>query len=140
MLLGIRTWEDFVNLNSSHLQALQKRANRKLVDVSTVSKDKVVLLHNMILDAEAADVQDWDDPQRYAKELCREHTRSVRRKQRQNIAQCLAHPTAGGPILGPSHQSKLVTTVAEKEYNAWQRRRASRDDFPILKDDMHHLR
>ena len=26
-------------------------------------------------------------------------------------------------------------TVTEKEHNAWQRRRASKDAFPVLKDD-----
>ena len=63
MLLGIRTWEDFTILDGIHLQTLQKRANRKLADASTASKDKIILLHNMIPDAEATDAQDLDDPQ-----------------------------------------------------------------------------
>ena len=47
MTPGIRTWEDFIFLNDIHLDSSQKRANHKLVDTSTVSKDKIVLLHNM---------------------------------------------------------------------------------------------
>ena len=66
--------------------------------------------------------------------------RSVRRSQRQNTAQRLAHPTTGGPSFGPAHRLKLVTTVAEKECNAWQRRQALKEFFPILKDDMHCLK
>ena len=116
---GVRTWEDFTSLDGSHLQTLQKRANRKLVDVSTASKDKIILLHDVISDAEADDAPDWDDPKRCTKELCREHARSVRREQRQNVVQSLTHSTTGGPILGPSCWSKSVTTVAEKECDAW---------------------
>ena len=94
----------------------------------------------MVLDAEETDLHDWDDPQRHTRELHCQHTGNVRRGQQPNIAQRLAHPTAGGPSFGPAHRLRLVAAVAEKEHDAWQRRRASKEAFPVLKDNMHHLK
>ena len=61
-ILGIRTWEEFLDLDGIHLQTLQKNANHMLVDALPVAKDKIILLHNLILDADANGTPDWDNP------------------------------------------------------------------------------
>ena len=120
---------------------LRKKANHKLVDVSTVAKDKIIILHNLIMDTKGNDVPDWDNPNRYTCELYRHHVRTIRRAQRQNVKQRLEYPSGAGSSFGHGHagHGKTLGSVTEKEYDAWQRRRASKESFPILKDDLKYI-
>ena len=76
-ILGVHTWEDFITLNGAHLGNPQKKANHKLVDVLKVSKDKVILLHDLIMDSKVSRVPDWDNPARHTQELCCQHVYGV---------------------------------------------------------------
>ena len=139
-LLGVHTWDDFINLDEAHLSTLQKKANHKLVDISTVAKDKIINLHDLILDSESNGVSDWDDPAWCTWDLHRQHVRVMQRGQQQNVKQHLKCPSGGGSSFGHAHTGpgKSPALVTEKECNAWQRCRASKDSFPILKDDLNH--
>ena len=70
-LLGMRTWDNFLDLDETHLSTLQKKANHKLVDTSPIAENKIVISHNLILDSEGNDASDWDDPSWYAQDLHR---------------------------------------------------------------------
>ena len=80
-LLGVRTWSDFTHLNGTRLESLKKKANHKLVDVSTVSEDKIFNLHNLIMDTDTSGEPEWDNPRWCAQELYSRHVRAIRLNQ-----------------------------------------------------------
>ena len=138
--VGVKSWADFLIMGDEEFLDLKRKKKGKLIDVSKLSCKQLRLLHQMIMENFAQDEPHWDDPVTYTREALTECGTNDHLNRRQNALQRLTHPTSGGPAFGHAKSNKLTMTVTEKECNAWQRRRASKDAFPVLKDDRYYVK